>query len=723
MKKGLLSLLALALTVVGCQNYDDQFEELTSQITSLQSTVDGLTGVSSAITALQSTVGGIQTAIAAIPTTDNVADLSGLATQLDTISSTLAALQASLADVVTAEDLATISNTLGDVEADVHELLTGSSAISQDIIITTAAELEYMETVIETGENSPSGYIVTGNVTISYDDLSADEITRANALTAKLITVIGNVDVDGAVDFATLAYIQGNYDVGAADALEPLLRNVTGNVTLNGRAGTIDYSDLATIGGNVVISNTASVTSLNFAGANIGGSLNSGVIVLANATSVDVGGATITQLTANNADTVNLGQSSIASSTVVTATKDGSAINLSATAATAALTIVGTSTSIIHADRLASATDITVADSGESHFGALASASGALDITATTASDFGALTAVNASSIGGVSVDLAVLASVTGTLTLPDATTVSLPVFVGGGLTADDATSVSLVSIAAADLSADSATELTLTAQSVTFTVTASTDFPALATLNVTGKDVSGVTTTGVAVTAATTLTTINAGGELSSLTVAGAGPETVVTSGNITDLTLTGSSIDALTLGHTFISGDTAVTLEIRGTSLSSIDMSNVTKVKRITITGNSDLTSVVGPSATTLPEAGATISATLSTNSLTAVYTAGTSPTAATETTPAEAATEPIITSASVASILAWWNAAAANAASTVATAVSIDVENVEFDSASDGVDGDINDAWAADGYATAQGHAGVIDTAAERSQVTGS
>ena len=44
MKKGLLSLLALALTVVGCQNYDDQFDELTSQITSLQST-DGLTGL------------------------------------------------------------------------------------------------------------------------------------------------------------------------------------------------------------------------------------------------------------------------------------------------------------------------------------------------------------------------------------------------------------------------------------------------------------------------------------------------------------------------------------------------------------------------------------------------------------------------------------------------------------------------------------------------------
>ena len=29
MKKGLLSILALAVTIVGCQNYDDQFDALT----------------------------------------------------------------------------------------------------------------------------------------------------------------------------------------------------------------------------------------------------------------------------------------------------------------------------------------------------------------------------------------------------------------------------------------------------------------------------------------------------------------------------------------------------------------------------------------------------------------------------------------------------------------------------------------------------------------------
>ena len=35
MKKGLLSILAGALLVVGCQNYDDQFDSLEQQINAL----------------------------------------------------------------------------------------------------------------------------------------------------------------------------------------------------------------------------------------------------------------------------------------------------------------------------------------------------------------------------------------------------------------------------------------------------------------------------------------------------------------------------------------------------------------------------------------------------------------------------------------------------------------------------------------------------------------
>ena len=684
MKKGLLSLLALALTVVGCQNYDDQFDELTSQITSLQSTVDGLTGVSSALSTLQGTVAGIVQSIASLPTTDSVADLSGLVAQLNTISQTLADLEASLADVVTAEDLATISNTLGNVEADVHELLTGSSAISQDIIITTVAELEYAETVIETGENSPSGYVVTGNVTVDLTNLG-DESDRVDALTAKLITVIGNVDVTGAVDLATLAYIQGNYTVGSTDASEPLLRNVTGNVTLDGAAGNINYSDLATIGGNVVISNTISVTSLNFAGANISGNLNSGIIVLANATSVNVGGATITQLTANNADTITLGQTAIAATTVVTATKDGSAINFSATGATAALTVVGTSTSIVRADALASATAITVEDSSESHFGALASASGALSITAGDAADFRALTDLAAdASIGGTAVNLDALSSTTtGTLTLPNEVTVSLPLLDNSQtLSAPAATSLSLKSSSRANLDADLAATITLTEQDEDFTITASTELPALTDLTVTGKQLTVATNIAVAITSNTTLTNVTVGGFAKSLWVTSTGDlDSVTTSGRLSYLSLDASDLDALSLGHTYISGDIAPEVFITNSDLTSINLSSIAKVKTIDIQGNAALKTVTPPSSAEFAEPAAPITVTLGTNSLTAVYTDGVAAVAPTQTTSGTDAVDPIIASTNVRALLDWVLAATAN--TTAATSTSIDVEYVTYGS----------------------------------------
>ena len=56
MKKCLLTILAGALLIVSCQNYDDQFDDLNSQITALASQVAGLSKVQSDLTALQGTV-------------------------------------------------------------------------------------------------------------------------------------------------------------------------------------------------------------------------------------------------------------------------------------------------------------------------------------------------------------------------------------------------------------------------------------------------------------------------------------------------------------------------------------------------------------------------------------------------------------------------------------------------------------------------------------------
>jgi hypothetical protein len=52
MKKGLLTVLLASLVLVGCQNYDDQFDDLNAQISALKSQVDGLSSLSGQVSSL-----------------------------------------------------------------------------------------------------------------------------------------------------------------------------------------------------------------------------------------------------------------------------------------------------------------------------------------------------------------------------------------------------------------------------------------------------------------------------------------------------------------------------------------------------------------------------------------------------------------------------------------------------------------------------------------------
>ena len=61
MKKGLLSLLAVALTIVSCQNYDDQFAELTGLVNTLSTDVAGLSQVQTDLGTLSALVGSLKT--------------------------------------------------------------------------------------------------------------------------------------------------------------------------------------------------------------------------------------------------------------------------------------------------------------------------------------------------------------------------------------------------------------------------------------------------------------------------------------------------------------------------------------------------------------------------------------------------------------------------------------------------------------------------------------
>ena len=63
MKKGILSILAASLLVVGCQDYDDQFSSLESQISALATTVAGLSQVQSDLASLAGTVSSLASTV------------------------------------------------------------------------------------------------------------------------------------------------------------------------------------------------------------------------------------------------------------------------------------------------------------------------------------------------------------------------------------------------------------------------------------------------------------------------------------------------------------------------------------------------------------------------------------------------------------------------------------------------------------------------------------
>ena len=646
MKKGLLSLLALALTVVGCQNYDDQFDELTSQITSLQSTVDGLTGVSAAITQLQSQVTAINTAVSGLSNYDDTAVIN----QLGTISSTLADLLAQLDGVATNADLAVISDTLAQVQADVRELLEGNSTINQNITINSEATLQYAETLVSTGTDRPN-VIVNGTVTFNTTGFSADQQTRANEIAKKIATVLDDVSVTSTsvLDFEAMTFVDAHLTLsgGGADITE--CRTITGDF-VSTEIGAIDYSFLSSVGGavKIIATNVNSITSVNFGTATFN-SISVGAAAVASdtidapkATSVVTGNAPVLTVTANAATDIDHNYDGAITGNL-SITGSGT-IDILATSVSGGITLDGVATSIIYASSLTSTNAFTMPDKvAQLHLPAIKQASGALNATVVDLTAFERASA--ALDIAATDVDL------TG------ATALAAPVITHSGkghVTITDADEDGLAGAATTQI-----TILDLSGPVV---------FPAamaeLHTINITGKAASSGAAQNnlVTISAAASMTTVTLGGTIDGLTSAGNTKlKTVTTSGNLTDMNITGATaLTAVNAGHSHISGDTAVTFVITGaTSLQTLDMSSVDKVKTITLTGNTKLTSVTAPSTTTLCEAGAAVAVDISDGaSFTGVYTNYTPEIPATETTPVIPAVPVAVAQNSLNSLRAWYD-----------------------------------------------------------------
>ena len=293
MKKGLLSILAAATVLVGCQNYDDQFDALNVQITALQQQVNS--SITSAISDLQ---GQLTTLASSNLTTDDLATaLVDITAQIDAINDAVADIDGETAELE--EEVEEILDALTD-------LLEANAVIDQNVNIRNTAELEYVESLIGTDESDPT-VIIKGNVLVDGTDLDTAALAaRVNAVTNKIRTVIGNVTVtvgDVGITMDTVSFIDGTATLDNTVSIGALA-TVSGNVSL-GHYGDVSVTTLTSVA-TLTFSNSASITTLavnNLASGGLGTynyplatsivlgdiAISSGVVTATNATTFTSG--------------------------------------------------------------------------------------------------------------------------------------------------------------------------------------------------------------------------------------------------------------------------------------------------------------------------------------------------------------------------------------------------------------------------------------------------
>mgnify|MGYP001340962508 CR=1 FL=1 len=674
MKKGLLGLLVVALTIVGCQNYDDQFDDLNSKISSLATTVDGLLSVQTTVSALSTKLDNL----ASTALTDS--DLAGILTEV-------AAVKQSVADLSLADDLAGIETEVADLDAEVdqileklNELLTANAVINQNVRITSLAELSLAEDLISTGADDPNvtinGSLVV-NTTGASDITAAADVARLNAVMDKIKVVMKTVTVtaDEAITAAALQYIQGDLDINAASGsvAAGALTTVTGAMEIN-QGGALLMPTLNSVAGGITIQTAGvTVTSVDFSGLTEGAARTAdNTLALPNATSVKISGVLPT--TVNCPAATTFVSNSTAAQTACTITVDGST-DFSLGSATFSGDVTITATGAVNLAGVTSAKGLSITSGGAVNLGGLTSISSATTISATTV-NLGSVTAIASSTVvtatdvtlTGLTSVASQTANVLATLTLVGPTSVSVPALASaaGNIVAANATTFAAVALSTSTGTIDIADAATVHLKNLTATPTlldiakivnlklveqsSTIDFSVaahLVTLDYTGKLVTPAVENGQtnALTissgnASLTTLTIGSAGGIGTLTVSASTLTTLNTAGVILNTVVTANSaLETFAFGHTHVNGDNATVVDISGNpKITSVNLGSLSKVKHVNITGNASLTTIAAPSASVLAEPITTVTVTIQNNDTGGTYTAAV---AGTETTAYQPAT----------------------------------------------------------------------------------
>ena len=276
MKKGLLSILAASAVLVGCQNYDDQFDALNTQITSLKSTVDGLAGVQSDVAALKGLISSLQTEVGSVQST--------LASDLADALTAIEEVETLVNDVASASDLQTVQDDLDGVSDNVSEILESNNVYSDDVIVNSEGTLDF---AVALGSklsivNGNVVFIVNSQMDIAKVQTALDNVGIVVGEFAYLSksSTVSNVNFDnvssaadievaqsGMYSFAKLTSAKNialgsNYSSKVSGVNMPLLKTVTsfttGSIVEGGGATGADY-----VNGPAAVNHKISFTKAN----------------------------------------------------------------------------------------------------------------------------------------------------------------------------------------------------------------------------------------------------------------------------------------------------------------------------------------------------------------------------------------------------------------------------------------------------------------------------
>jgi len=203
---------------VGCQNYDDQFDQLENQITALSQTVAGLSQVQSDLSSLAGTVSSLASTVNGLGDTIDTAVADGLTD----IQADIDAIEAAVADVASSEEVSNLSDAVAASQEDLDQLLANGSIYQGAVTINSVATLDVYHKM-GSGIN-----IVNGAVSITVN--SEMDIVKVQEVVDNILTNVGDYTYTSAssdIAAVTFTKLTGTQSLTVTQAGSYDFRNLT----------------------------------------------------------------------------------------------------------------------------------------------------------------------------------------------------------------------------------------------------------------------------------------------------------------------------------------------------------------------------------------------------------------------------------------------------------------------------------------------------------------